>query len=167
MEINEILEKAKATIEVRENEIKQLEHQRQAYTIKQVKKKFPEAIFDNGELSEKTPKDIYYEALRYIGGIGILGINYRKPDLAVNEITDKIRKIRCEIDNAESSLDDASKITDAENKLKDKLFLRTKLLKKFKLLKGKINHIDYRIEDAEAKYFSCKEKLDNLKEFIG
>lgn len=168
MKVDEILEKAKTTIEVRENEIKQLEHKRQAYTIKQVKKKFPRAIFENGELSEQTPKDIYCDVVRLIGDRHLYGCkDHISLDPVVKEITDKIKKIRLEITYAESSLDDASKFTDASDELKNKLFFKENLLNNLKGLKSQIDHIDSRIETARTKYSLCSKKIEDLKKFIG
>lgn len=167
MEIDEILEKAKHRLDARKSELKQLEHERKAYIVDQVKKKFPGAIFDNGDLSEQTPKDIYCDAVRFAENRSIPPEGHISLDPVFKEMTDKIHKIEREVLNATCDLCDASEFTGAANTLKDKLLLKEKLIYDLKGLKGKIDHIDSDIDGVRAKYFSSKKKLDDLKELIG
>lgn len=170
MEVDEILEKAKIRIDARKSELEQLKHKQKAYVVEQVKAKYPDAIFENGELSEQTPQDTYSAASCAL--FRVEHPNCGPPsdissDLVFMEMTDQIRKITCEIHNGESDLHTAGKFTDAVNILQDKLLLKEELINDLQVLKSKIDLIDSRIDSARTEFCSCKEKLGNLKEFIG
>jgi len=167
MKVDEILEKAKDKLKLRRDVVKKLNHEKQAYIIDQVQARFPGAIFENGKLSCKTPKDIYCKASSFINNDYI-----RRPKDHIDshpvlkEITKKITKIEREISKIESALNAASKYTDVVNTFKNELLSREDLLNDLKELEEKIEWICVRIDSAKSDYYACIDNLNDLKDLL-